>query len=194
VGYPERRPDGVYNSVAVVNADGTVRSPYRKIHLFGRECHYFRPGHCYVVQRLAGLTVGVLICYDLEFPECSRALALSGADLIAVSTANMAPYREAQDVYVRARARENQVFVALANRVGREGRTRFVGGSGVWDPQGTGLVHADTAERVLIASIDRSAVSRARRAFSYLRDRRPECYAVIAAQPRGKRGRRNSAG
>ena len=176
VGYPERRPDGIYNAVAPVTPDGSILSPYRKIHLFGRERRYFRPGHRYRTVRLPGLTVGLLICYDLEFPESARTLALAGADLIAVSTANMEPFRPAQEVYVRARALENQVFVALANRVGTEGPSRFVGGSGVWDPSGTTLIQADGEERVLVATVETGLIRKARRRFNYLSERRPETY------------------
>jgi predicted amidohydrolase len=179
VGYPERRPEGVYNSVCVATAGGALLAPYRKIHLFGRERRHFRPGRRHRLLRLGRLSVGPLICFDLEFPESARTLALAGAQLIAVSTANMEPYRQAQDVYVRARAQENQVFVALANRVGREDRTRFVGGSGVWDPSGRALTRGDPGEGVLVATVDPAALRRARRPFDYLRERRPGCYRSV---------------
>lgn len=176
VGYPERRPEGIYNATALVTPAGAILTPYRKVHLFGRERRHFRAGRRYRLFRLPGLTVGLLICYDLEFPEAARALALAGADLIAVSTANMEPFRGAQEVYVRARALENQVFVALANRIGREGPSRFVGGSGVWDPGGRPLVAADREEGVLVATVDAGALRSARRRFCYLAERRPETY------------------
>lgn len=176
VGYPERRPEGVYNATALVTAEGRLLPPYRKVHLFGRERRHFRPGRGYRLYRLPGLTVGLLICFDVEFPEAARALALAGAELIAVPSANMVPYRPAQDVYVRARALENQVFLALANRVGREGALRFVGGSGVWDPAGRTLIAAEQETAVLVATIDRAAVARERRRFSYLSERRPATY------------------
>jgi predicted amidohydrolase len=179
VGYPERRPEGLYNSVCVATATGAVFAPYRKIHLFGRERRYFRPGSRHRLVRLGRLTVGPLICFDLEFPESARILALAGAQLIAVSTANMEPYRDAQEVYVRARAQENQVFVALANRVGHEGRTRFVGGSGVWDPSGRTLAHGDGDEGVFVATVDLRALRRTRQPFDYLRERRPACYRSV---------------
>jgi predicted amidohydrolase len=189
IGYPERRPDGIYNALAIIGPDGRRVATYRKMHLFGRERAHFRAGHRYVLWRLDGWAIGALICYDLEFPEPVRALALAGADLVAVSTANMAPYREAQEVYVRARARENQLFVALANRVGREDGTRFIGGSGVWDPEGRTVAHADGGPSLAVTSLDPDRVRRARRPFSYLRDRRPECYAGLARRPAaGRRG------
>lgn len=184
IGYPERSRGALYNAVCVIDADGRAHAPYRKIHLFGREREHFRPGRRYWLGRVGGLVVGVLICYDLEFPESARALALAGAELVAVSTANMSPFREAQEVYVRARALENQLFVALANRVGAEGRTRFVGGSGVWDPSGGTLVQQDGGEAVLVATIDRRALRRARGPFNYLRERRPECYAALTRRHR----------
>jgi predicted amidohydrolase len=188
MGYPEQSREGVYNAVTLVTADGSILPAYRKIHLFGWERRHFRPGARHRLFRVSGLRVGLLICYDLEFPEPARVLAMAGADLIAVSSANMEPYRAAQEVYVRARALENQVFVALANRVGIEDRCRFVGGSGIWDPSGATLVHADRGERILVATIDRRRVSATRRRFSYLAERRPEAYRGLLDQRGPKRG------
>jgi 5-aminopentanamidase len=187
VGFPERRPDGVYNTVSVLGPDGRVAAFYRKIHLFGRERDCFRSGREYRLVRVAGLTLGLLICYDLEFPEAARVLALGGADIIAVSSANMEPFRRMQDVYVRARALENQVFVALANRVGTERGVRFVGGSGIWDPTGMPVVEAGEEEGVLIGRVEARRIAKARTAYDYLADRRPETYGRLAARVRGAR-------
>jgi predicted amidohydrolase len=187
VGYPERRRDGIHNVVGLFGPGAPPGPTYSKVHLFGRERRHFTRGDRYLLLRLPGLTVGVLVCFDLEFPEPARALARAGAELIAVATANMEPFREAQDVYVRSRALENQVFVALANRVGREGRTRFVGGSGVWDPAGRPLATADREERMLLATVDRGRLARERRRFMYLQALRPETYTrrvvTLAAAP-----------
>lgn len=187
VGAPERGADGLYNAALVIGADGRPRPPYRKVHLFAREREYFRSGRGYRLYRLAGLTVGVLICYDVEFPEAARALALGGADLVAVSSANMEPYRGAQDVYIRARAMENQVFVALANRVGAEDGLRFVGGSGIWDPGGRTLAAADRDEALLVARVDPAVRRRERRRFDYLVERRPDTYGPLRRTRRGGR-------
>lgn len=177
VGYPELRADGVYNSSMFIMPTGDVAGIYRKVHLFDAERGHFRPGHRYCVLHFGTVRVGLLICYDLEFPEAARTLSLRGADILAVCTANMAPYRHAQDVFVRARALENHAFVALANRVGREDRTVFIGGSGVWDPFGEPLVQADEDEGVFVATIDARQRRLARRRFDYLAERRPETYA-----------------
>jgi predicted amidohydrolase len=181
VGYPERSSRGVYNAACVIDGDGTLRGVYRKVHLFGNERRYFRAGRRWLVVRLPGLTIGVLICYDVEFPEAARILALKGVQLVTVLSANMEPYRASQDVYLRARALENQVFVALANRVGAEGATRFVGGSGIWGPGGETLVAAETDEQLLVASLDLRRLGQARRQFDYLAERRPDTY--IQARP-----------
>jgi 5-aminopentanamidase len=176
IGYPERRGGRLYNAVALVNPHGALLPAYRKVHLYGREARHFSPGQRYRLFRMPGLTVGCLVCYDFEFPEAARALALAGVDLVAVCMANMEPFRPAQDVYARARALENQVFVAIANRVGTEDHLRFVGGSGVWDPSGRALVTADREEALLTATLDLRARAAARRRLDYLADRRPETY------------------
>jgi len=191
IGYPERRPEGIYNALGIFTPAGRAEAPYRKIHLFAEERRHFRAGRRYRVVRLAGLDVGLLICYDLEFPESARSLALAGADVIAVSTANMEPFRADQDLFVRTRARENQLFLALANRVGREGALRFVGGSGIWSPSGEALAGRDGGEGIAVATVSRAAVRRSRRNPDYLGDRRPECYSMLTRRPHVP-GRRTS--
>lgn len=122
-GYPERDGDTVYNSAQLISADGTRLANYRKTHLFGCfERDHFTPGDHQVVQaELNGLTVGLLICYDVEFPENVRAHALVSTDLLLVPTAQMHPYQFVAESMIPVRAFENQMYVAYVNRVGQEG-------------------------------------------------------------------------
>jgi len=182
VGFPERAGRSLYNSAAVVDERGRLAGVYRKIHLFDQERETFTAGQDPLVVRLKSVPVGVCICYDLEFPEMARMLALEGAQLIAVSTANMRPWEEHQDVYCRSRAMENQVFVAVANRVGTEGSVEFFGRSVIVGPMGEKLAQApDGQEAVVAATLRMADVGEARKgAVSYLRDRRPDRYGRLA--------------
>lgn len=181
VGFPERAGSSIYNSAAVIDERGHLAGVHRKIHLFDQERETFAAGQEPVVVQLKSVRVGICICYDLEFPETARMLALKGAELIAVSTANMRPWEEQQDVYCRARAMENQVFLAVANRVGTEGPIEFFGRSAIVGPMGELLVRApDGREAVVDAVLQPADVDEARKGpVSYLRDRRPERYGLL---------------
>ena len=124
-GFAERQRERVRNSVAVVDASG-VRAVYRKTHLWDRETLVFDAGDDAppVVDTVHG-RIGVLVCYDMEFPEMPRMLALAGADLIAVPTnwpVGEHPERDrvAEVIAAQATARGNGVFIACCDRAGTE--------------------------------------------------------------------------
>ena len=176
-GYVERDGEALYNAAALIDADGKLAANYRKAHLFGaEEQRLFSPGKQRVLQTIAGMRVGVLICYDVEFPEAVRALALQGAELIAVPTALMFPYTQIPSVLIPTRALENQVFVAYANRIGVEDNLKYCGLSTIAAPDGTVLAQAGAEETLLVAELERAAIAATRSVFSYLDDRRPELY------------------
>jgi predicted amidohydrolase len=185
LGYPERGGDGaIYNAVRLIGRDGRGLANYRKCHLFGDlDRAMFRAGDGpSAVIELDGIRVGLLICYDVEFPESVRLLALAGADLVAVPTALMDPFEVVVRTLVPARAVENQVFLAYANRCGREGDLRYCGLSCVVGPDGTDLVRAGRGEELVFADLDLDRLRAARTLNPYLRDRRPELYAPLAEQ------------
>ncbi|PWJ07199.1 carbon-nitrogen hydrolase [Streptomyces sp. NWU49] len=173
--YPERAGDAVFNSVQLVCADGTRLANYRKTHLFGRFEHdHFTPGDRPVVQaELNGLTVGLLICYDVEFPENARAHALAGTDLLLVPTALMHPFPFVAESVVPVRAFENQMYVAYVNRVGREGEFEFVGLSTLAGPDGIARARAGRAEELVLADADPVFLAASRENNPYLEDCRP---------------------
>ncbi len=178
-GYPERGDDTkLYNSARLVGGDGVGLANYRKTHLFGdMERAVFTPGErAFVLAEVAGLRVGILICYDVEFPELVRGLALRGADLVAVPTALMQPYDFVPRVMVRSRAFENQVFLIYANRCGVEGALNYVGESVIVAPDGGELARAGAGEALLVAALDQEAAAESRRLNTYLRDRVPAMY------------------
>lgn len=178
VGLPVRTPAGVANTVVVVDADGTVLASYAKAHLYGDvDRDAFVPGDVGVVQfRLDGVVAGLLVCYDVEFPEAVRAHALAGTELLVVPTGLMDPYGHVGTVLVPARAYESQVFVAYANRTGAEGGFVYCGASCVIAPDGTELARAGRGEELLLADVDPAVLTASRRVNTHLADRRPELY------------------
>ncbi|MDF3302387.1 carbon-nitrogen hydrolase family protein [Streptomyces tropicalis] len=180
-GYPERSGDTVFNSAQLIAADGTRLANYRKTHLFGGfERDQFTPGGQPVVQaELNGLTVGLMICYDVEFPENVRAHALAGTDLLLVPTAQMHPFQFVAESVVPVRAFENQMYVAYVNRVGQEGEFEFVGLSTLAGPDGVARTRAGRAEELVLADADPALLAASRAANPYLADRRPGLYGSL---------------
>jgi len=178
-GYPERSEDGyIYNAVQLIDAHGERLANYRKTHLFGDlDRTMFSAGDAALpIVEFNGWKLGFLICYDLEFPENARRLALAGAELILVPTANMQPYEFIADVTVRARAIENQCFVAYANYCGHEGDLLYCGQSSIAAPDGSRPALAGLDEALIVGVLDRQLLDDSRAAYSYLHDRRPALY------------------
>ncbi|MCQ9468823.1 carbon-nitrogen hydrolase family protein [Pseudomonas alliivorans] len=180
-GYPERSVEQrIYNAVQLIDSRGERSSNYRKTHLFSElDKSMFSAGEDLgPVVGLNGWRLGMLICYDVEFPENTRRLALAGAELILVPTANMAPFDFVCDVTVRARAFENHCYVVYANYCGSEGEIRYCGLSSVCAPDGSRPALAAQDERLLIADLDRAQLAQARTVNDYFKDRRPDVYSL----------------
>ena len=176
-GYPERgAQQAIFNAAQLLGADGSTLGRYRKTHLFGGlDRSMFAPGNGdEALFDLHGWRLGLLICYDIEFPENARRLALAGADLIVVPTANMEGFDFAARTLVPARAFENQLFVAYANYCGGEGGLRYGGLSCLAAPDGEGLVQAGRGELLLLAELSRERLTASRALYPYLADRRPD--------------------
>jgi predicted amidohydrolase len=189
-GFAELAPDGtLYNSAALVSGEGTL-AVYRKLHLWDQEPRWFAHGEdpAPVVETRYG-RIGIGICYDVEFPELSRGLALAGAELIAMPTnwpreENPPNGRPILHSLVAATAYFNKVFLALCDRAGTERGVEFEGGSVIADPRGA-IVAGPMANRgpeTIYAECD-LATARDKRtsggdAFA---DRRPERYATALA-------------
>lgn len=178
-GYPELATDGsVFNAVQLIGADGTSLAGYRKTHLFGEldRSMFTASDVGGPVVDLGVWKVGLLICYDVEFPENCRRLALAGADLVLVPTANMAPYDIVGRTIVPARAFENQVYVAYANYCGSEGAIEYCGESLLAGPDGQAVVRAGRTPELIVGQADKSEILAARKGNDYLAERRPEVY------------------
>ena len=173
-GFAEREGADVFNSLAF--ADGNAEPAiYRKRQLYGAyERALFCPGP--LVSTLCtvdGLTFGLLICYDVEFPECVRQLALADADAVLVPTAlPESPFANfIATAVVPVRAFENQLFIAYANHVGRDNSFSYAGLSRIVGPDGAALAVAGASEdTVIFADIDPDAFSCSRAANTYLDD------------------------
>lgn len=184
-GYPELGADErIYNAVQLIDAQGSRICNYRKTHLYGElDKSMFSAGeeHFPVVE-FKGWTLGVLICYDVEFPENTRRLALAGADLILVPTANMVPYEFVAEVTVRARAFENQCYLMYANYCGSEDTIHYCGLSSICAPDGKQIGLAAQDETLVIADLDRQVMSESKAINTYFKDRRPGFYSCLTSR------------
>jgi predicted amidohydrolase len=180
-GYPERHEGQVYNAVQLLDAKGNALGNYRKTHLYGElDRSMFSAGDadCPLLE-LNGWRLGLLICYDVEFPENTRRLALAGAEVILVPTANMAPYDFVAEVTVRARAFENQCYVAYANYCGSEGQIHYCGLSSLCAPDGSRIALAAQDEVLILGTLDRQLLNDSRAINTYFADRRAELYSSL---------------
>lgn len=184
----------LYNAVAVVGPGGALLAHYRKTHLYGPFDHRFTPGDDLVVQfELGGLTCGILICYDVEFPEAVRAHALAGTDWLLVPTALAYPDDHVARILVPARAIENQVFITYVNRIGQEQATDgddrgsstdtvtyYCGHTCAVAPDGTEFARAGDGSELLVVDLDPELLARSRERNTYLEDRRVDLYVRAA--------------
>ena len=171
----------IFDTAFLTGPEGFVGA-YRKIHLWGQEPNYFHTGPVFPVFQTPWCKIGLLICYDVGFPEAARCLALAGAEMILLPSAFGMPRLYAWDLATRSRALENGCYLIAANRIGREKDSEFCGHSRVVDPQGNVIVDAGLQETVIAADVDISEVHQQRERIPYLRDRRPDLYPSLCAK------------
>lgn len=171
-------PHVPYNSSVIIDRDGCLMGTYDKQHLWAGERFWFRSGSTTEVWDFDFGTVGVMICYDMGFPEVARMLALQGAELIVCPSAWCEEDHDVWDANTRCRALEETVFLAAVNRYGREGDSLYMGGHTlVCNPRGHVVDELkEEAEGVLYVDIDLADLAEARVVSPYLRDRRPDLY------------------
>ena len=165
VGAAERVSGGVANSAVCVDERGDIVAVYRKVQLYGGdESDAFDAGDELLVAELCGVKVGLMICFDVEFPEVARALAQAGAELLVTISANMEPFANDHAVFASARALENGLPHVYVNQVGPgENGLNFTGGSTIVSPDGEVHAQADsTGEVVLDARLSLPMKSRLR--------------------------------
>ncbi|HEU4449388.1 MAG TPA: carbon-nitrogen hydrolase family protein [Gaiellaceae bacterium] len=174
------------NTCVVFDGDGEIVAVYRKIHMFDVEVggHVYReseseePGEGPVGCEAEGWALGLTVCYDLRFPELYRILAVEGAELVTVPAAfTLYTGKDHWELLLRARAVENQCYVAAANQWGvhAEGKASY-GRSMIVDPWGVVLAQAPDSDAVVSAELDRAHLERVRRAIPSLANRQPAAY------------------
>ncbi len=171
--------DGVHNRCYVFDRAGTLLVSYDKAHLFSpaKENKAFVPGQDVAVFTLDGVKCGVIICYDLRFPELARRLALEGVAVLFLPAAWPTVRLEHWRLLNVARAVENQFFVAAANGSGSFANgIELAGHSLLIDPWGNRLAETGTAEDVITASLDFAERDRVKHTIDVFADRRPELY------------------
>ncbi|MFO7753408.1 MAG: nitrilase-related carbon-nitrogen hydrolase [Desulfobacteraceae bacterium] len=163
----ERDGGNIYNTTAVVDPSGRFVGKYRKMHLAAypplNEERCITPGDGPATVRINDIRMGLLICYDLRFPEMSRSLVLGGADVLILCSAWPFPRLRHLSTLIQARAIENQVYFAAANRVGTENGITFCGSSCIVDPYGVAAAAASEEKETLItADIDAGTMAEVR--------------------------------
>lgn len=192
VSFFEQSGPAYYNSIAIIDADGTLLGVYRKSHIPAgpgyQEKFYFRPGDTgFRVWSTRYGRIGVGICWDQWFPEAARAMALLGAEVLFYPTAIGSepdnPALDTKDRWQRVmvgHAVANVMPVVAANRVGAEGELTFYGSSFIADQQGDKVAELGrTGGGILTASFDLDDLARERAGFGFFRDRRPELYGPL---------------
>ena len=195
----EKRSAGVYNnSAAVIDSSGDILGIYRKMHIPEdpvdyHEKLYFAPGEKFMSFKTEYGEIGVLICWDQWFPEAARITAMKGAKIIFYPTAigwdpeDSKEKKEIQssawETIQRSHGIANGVFIASANRVGKEGNIDFWGSSFISGPFGEIISKAgNNSEEILVAECDLDAVKSTRMGWPFLRDRRVDSYGEITGR------------
>ena len=172
------RGDRVYNTAFVFDREGTCVACYDKIHLFSpmEEQKFYTPGDKLCRFTLDGVPCGLVICYDIRFPELTRSLALAGTDVLFM----VAQWSEERLSHLKnltvARAIENQMFVVCCNSCGTADGTVYGGNSAIIDPLGQHLAQAGMQEEILSAQLDTDKLQTIRNTIPVFRARRPELY------------------
>jgi predicted amidohydrolase len=181
-GIAEREGDAIYNSQVGIDQTGEVIAKYRKAHLFSpppvEEDKCFSPGNELVSLPWAGFRLGLTICYDLRFPEIYRTLSSEfGVNLFVVSSAWPFPRVEHMRVLSQARAIENQSYVVLSNRVGKDDGVTFCGSSAIVDAYGVTIAAASAdREELIVAEVSEEVVRSVRERMGVFEHRRLDLY------------------
>ena len=180
-GYAEKQKveSVVYSAAVLIDPEGSVLADYQKTHLKGEQRLAFRPGFKYVTATTQFGRVGLLVGWDLAFPEAARSLALDGAEVLCVCGSWEQPHAPEWRSYALARAYENAVFVAAANRTGEEPTYAFFGESLIVGPRGSVHVHMADEPGVAIFTIDLDQVRRHQDETQLLQARQPRSYRAV---------------
>lgn len=181
--FPEKTNNGEYfNTATLIDDKGQLLGVHRKVHPFDLEKEYYSSGKDFNVFNTRMGKIGISICFDLEFPETARILRLNGAEIILSSSNNMDPYQDDQKIYAKSRAKENQIPVAICNRVGSEKELNFFGESIVVDAFGKTIVSFGDQEKLLTVKVDLNP--QIDKKLSYIANRQPSLYNKLVEHTR----------
>ena len=168
----------IYNTAYIFNRNGGLAASYDKTHLFSPmgEHESYQKGSRLCRFELDGVKCGIIICYDIRFPELVRSLALEGMDVLFAVSQWPAARNSHLQTLAAARAIENQVFLACCNSCGVAESTVYGGGSVMLDPLGQVLAHAGDKEEIISAEFDIGTIQQIRGSIPVFEDRRPELY------------------
>jgi len=188
LGLTESEDGQFYNSNVLIDERGQLLLRYRKTHLWSCDIGVFSTGNSFDTCLWNGLRVGMLICYDVEFPEPARALGMLGSQLAIVTDGNMDPYGPVHRRAGVARAMENQMFVAIVNRCGRgDNNLTFPGESVLIDPFGDVVASAGAEEVVLKVDVDLTKLESSRLNYNYLDEKRVQLQLKTVERTDGSR-------
>ncbi|MEW5323587.1 carbon-nitrogen hydrolase family protein [Geobacillus thermoleovorans] len=174
-GYAEKdRAENIYNSLMLIHPSGQCIGNYRKIHLTPFEKNWFSSGAEPVLVDTELGRIGLMICWDLAFPELARYLAVHGAELLLVPCAWESPFHAPFQKFAMARAIDNTVYVAACNQIGRSSSFHFFGLSSIYGPDGSEIAAAnmDGREELVHAMIDQNERQRLKKNFYTIMDER----------------------
>ncbi len=180
--YIEKHEEEYYNTGVVIDEIGSFKGKYRKIHLFPLypldETNLFTPGNIFVPSfKLNCGSMGLLLCFDLRFPEISRRMTVEGnLDFLIYLAEFPNPRSMIWTTLLRARAMENQIYVCGVNRAGKDPNVSFFGRSGVYDPLGNPLMEGSDNEEVITVTLDLKMIKEVRSGLSSLKHRQPKYY------------------
>jgi omega-amidase len=170
------------NTAVAIGRDGRILATYAKTHLFspGKEQDSYQPGTDLGIFTIGTLVCGIAICYDLRFPDLFRIYAEKGVHAVIVPAAWPSKRVLQWELFITARAAENQMYVAGINTTGETPVDMYPGSSMTADPQGTIISRAGDAEQMLFSDIDPSVVERDRRVFPVHKDRKDLLYTMLS--------------
>jgi predicted amidohydrolase len=171
----------LYNAAVLINPKGELVGVHHKMHIPGEEKHYFMPGNTCDVYKTDIGNIGMSICYDGQFPEFTRSLALKGAEILCMIW-NMPSFSNPPELLehiTATRAAENRMFAVSCNCLGVQGKIDFFGHSVISDPVGNFLATAGTKETIISATLKEEVLLEERIQQPVFRDRRPDMYSYL---------------
>jgi len=171
-GVIEKRSAKYFNTIIHIEKNGKLKTHYYKIHPFSysEEDKHFSAGDKPVITGVGDWKIGLSICYDLRFPELYRFYAKEKVELLVV-IANWPDTRiEHWRTLLKARAIENQCYIAGVNRVGKDPKLHYTGFSSVYDPMGKEIIAVENEEKVILVDLDKNYVNEVRKKLPFLND------------------------